>query len=107
MRHDQDVFASLKLHDDGLQSDHHISVALSAKVSIVVLVRIPRLEVGRESFLNLRIGQTIADARVQLIERFPRQFLKGQEASSLRSPLECRGPDCQLTISRRLLDKLW
>src|SRR5690242_4621676 len=35
---DQDVFAALEFHDDGLQPDHYVAVRLAAEVAVVVLI---------------------------------------------------------------------
>jgi hypothetical protein len=38
VRDDEDVFAALELHDDGLEADDDVAVRLAAGVAVVVLV---------------------------------------------------------------------
>lgn len=72
MRDNQDVLATLELHDDGLKTDDDVPVALTAKIAIVVFVCVSRLEVGGILLLDLGICETIADAAVELVKCFPR-----------------------------------
>lgn len=83
VRHDQYVLRPLQLHDDGLQPDHHVAVRLAAQVAVVVLVLVALLEVFRVLLLDFAVGEAVADARVELVERFPFQLLEGEEARGL------------------------
>ena len=71
MRDDEDVLGALQLHDDGLQADDDVAVALTTQVAVVVLVLISCLEILWEPLLDLRIRQAIADAGVELVKCFP------------------------------------
>ena len=71
MRDNENVFAAFQFHDDGLEADDHVSVRLSATVTVVVLVFIASRKVFRIPVLNLLICQTITHSRVKLIEGLP------------------------------------
>lgn len=105
VRDDEDVLAALQLHDDGLQPDDDVAVALPAQVAVVVLVLVPRLEVRRVFLLDLGVRQAVADAAVELVERFPREFLVGQVAGRLGGAFEGRGPDGEGQIAGGFFDE--
>ena len=83
MRDDQDVFAALQFHNDGLQADDHIAIRLSTKVAVVVLVLVTLRKVLGVLLLDLCIRQAIAHARIELVERFPLKLLEWKEACGL------------------------
>ena len=100
VRDDDDILAALQLHDDGLEADDHIAVALAAAVAIIVFVVVPGFEVLGVEGLDLGIGQTVADAGVELVEGFPFEFGGGDRGGGevvggLDGALQGRGPDCE------------
>ena len=56
MRNNQNVFTALKLHDDRLEANDHISVRFTARVAIVVLVFITSDKVLRVSVFDFLVG---------------------------------------------------
>ena len=68
---DDDVLAALQLHDDGLEPDDHIAVALAATVPVIVFIVVARLEVLRVPISDLLVREAIAHARVQFVQCFP------------------------------------
>jgi hypothetical protein len=96
MRHNQNVLTPFQFHDNRLKPDHDIAVRFTAEVPVVVLVFIALGKVLGVFRLDFSISETVADARVELVEGFPFEFLKGQEAGGLDGALEGRGPDCEL-----------
>lgn len=75
VRDDEDIFASFQFHDDWFQADYDISVALTAAVAVIVFVCVPCLEIFRVQVGNLLVSHAVADASVQLIQRFPLQLV--------------------------------
>jgi hypothetical protein len=75
MRDDQDVLGPLQLHDNRLEPYHHVAVRLAAAVPVVVLVVVARRKVVGVAVLDLLVRQTVADARVKLVQRFPLQLV--------------------------------
>ena len=71
MRHNNNVLAPLKFHDDGLQTYDDVAIALTATVPVVVLVVVARLEVFGVLVGDFLVGETVADTRVELVEGFP------------------------------------
>lgn len=103
MGDDDDVLATLQLHDDGFETDHNVTIRLAATIAIVVFVVIASFEIFWIFFFDLLVSQSIADARVKLVERLPFKLVVAvlsEEAGSLNSPFESRGPDDQLRSSR-------
>lgn len=101
VRHDEDVLAAFQLHDDGLEPDDHVAVGFPAPVAVVVFVVVPRSEVFGVAVRNLLVGEAIADARVEFVERLPFELVvafwgRGEESSCLVGAFEGRGPDCKL-----------
>ena len=94
---DDDVLAALELHDDGLEADDDVAVALAAAVPVVVLVVVARAEVLRVLALNLLVRHAVADARLELVERLPLQLLPpglgGEVARRLDRAFQRRRPD--------------
>jgi hypothetical protein len=80
---DQDVLAALKLHDDRLEADHHVAVRLATEVAVVVLVFVARREVFGVFLLDLGVCESVADARVKLVQRLPLELFKGEESCGL------------------------
>lgn len=92
VRYDQNVLATLELHDDGLQSDNDVAVTLAATVPVVVLVVVARLEVVRVPIGDLLIRQAVAYPGVKLIQSLPFELVKsmgrrGQKARGLNGAL--------------------
>ena len=108
---DDDVLAALELHDDGLEADDDVAVALAAAVAIVVLVVVARFEVLGIEGLDLGVGQAVADARVELVQRFPFELARGDRGGGevpgrLDGALQGRGPDRQrLRVGLGFLDE--
>lgn len=99
VRHNDHVLAALQLHDDRLQPDHDVAVALAAAVAVVVLVVVAGAEVFRVLALDFLVGHAVAEARLELVERLPLEFLPpglgGEVAHGLVRAFERRGPDGQ------------
>jgi hypothetical protein len=74
---DQDVLLALELHDDGLEADDDVAVGLAAAVAVVVLVLVAVRKVVRVRGLDLLVRHAVAHARVELVERLPRQLRVG------------------------------
>ena len=118
VRDDQDVLRPLKLHDDGLQADHHVAIPrmgwlavgeiaigdknsrLATSVAVVVLVVIARCKVLGIQLRDLLVGQAVANSRVKLIQRLPLQLVigLGEEASGCDGTSQSGGPDCERAI---------
>lgn len=75
MRDDQDILRPLQLHDDGLETDDDVAVRLAPAVAVVVLVIITRSEILWVLLLDFGVGETVADAGIQLVECFPLQLV--------------------------------
>ncbi len=71
MGHDDNILAPFKLHDDRLEADDDVAVALAATVPVVVLVVVPSLEVLRIPIRDLLIRQAVTHTGIQLIQRLP------------------------------------
>ena len=95
VRNNQDVFATLKFHDDRFQADDDVAIRLTAQISIVVLVLIALRKVLRILLFDFSICQTIADTRVKFIQGLPFKLLEGEKSRSLYSSLQSRRPDGQ------------
>lgn len=102
----EDVLATLQLHNDGLEADDDVAVGLATQVAVVVLVCISALEVLGVTLFNLGVGQSVTDTRVELIEGLPGELLVRQEAGSLDCSLEGGSPDGELGIACGVLDEL-
>lgn len=103
MRHDDDVLTAFQFHDDGFETDDHISVGLPAAVAVIVLIVIAGFEVFGVAVRYFLVGKAIADARVKLVEGLPFKFgvagLGGcEEACSLDGAFQGGSPDCQLPV---------
>lgn len=108
MRHDQDVLAALQFHDDGFEADDYVPVRLPSQVAVVVLVLVAGGEVLGVALFDLGVGEAVANAAVELIERLPLELLEGEEAGGLDGAFERRCPDCELAaFPCRLLDQAW
>jgi hypothetical protein len=99
VRHNDHILAALQLHDDRLQPDHDVVIALAAAVAVVVLVVVAGAEVFRIIALDFLVGHAVAEARLELVERLPLEFLPpslgGEVAHGLVRAFERRGPDGQ------------
>ena len=71
VRNDEDVLAALQFHYNGLKSGHHIAVAFTSPVPVVVLVFVARLEVIGVKVRYLLVRHTVANASVELVEGLP------------------------------------
>ena len=69
------ILAPLQLHDDRLEPYNHIAVGLAAAVAVVVFVVVARAEVLRVLVCDFLVGEAVADAAVELVERFPFEFV--------------------------------
>ena len=103
---DEDVLAALELHDDGLEADDDVAVGLAAGVAVVVLVGVAGGEVVGVLLLDLGVGEAVADAGVQLVERFPGELFVGQVVCCLGGAFEGRGPYGEGTVAGGLLDEI-
>lgn len=83
MGDNQDVLAALQLHDNGFQPDDDVTVRLAAKIAIVVLVLVALFEILGVFLFNLRVRETIADAGIEFVKRFPLELFKRQESCCL------------------------
>jgi hypothetical protein len=92
MRDNQDIFAALQLHDNGFQADHDVAIRLAAEIAVVVLVLVALRKVFGVFLFDLGVREAVADARVQLVEGFPFELLKGEKSCGLYRALERRGP---------------
>lgn len=68
---DQNVLAALQLHDDRLEPNHNVAIRLSTQIAVIVLVFVALGKVLGILLLDLGVGQAVAYAGVELIERFP------------------------------------
>ena len=119
MTDDEDVFLPLEFEDDRFEADHDVAVRLAAAVAVVELVVVARVVVfgivflrsrnpnsasarlrgrygdgpGSETRLDLFVGHAVANTRIELVERLPRQLLVRQLRSRLNRPLQRRSPD--------------
>lgn len=98
MSDDDDVLASLQLHDDRFKPDDDVAIALSTSVTVIIFVVVTGLEVFRVLIGNFLVRQAIAHAGIKLVESFPFKFVIAfwrcrQEARSLDGPFKRRGPD--------------
>ena len=98
-----DVLAAFEFHDDGFQTDHDVAVRFAAAVAVVVFVIVACLEVFGIAVGYFLVGEAVADARVELVEGFPFQFVVafgggGEIARCLDGAFEGGGPDCQLAV---------
>jgi hypothetical protein len=59
MSDDEDVLTTLQLHDDGLQTDDNITVALASAVAVVVFIIITSGEILGILLLDFGVGQAI------------------------------------------------
>ncbi len=103
MRHDNDIFASFQLHDDGFQTDNDIAIAFAASVSVIVFVVVAGFEVFGVLSFDFGVGEAIADARVEFVEGFPFEFVVAfggvcEEAGGLDCSGEGGGPDRELAV---------
>lgn len=64
MRDDEDIFAALEFHDDGLEANDNIAVALTASISVVVFIFVARLKVLRILVCNLLVCQAVANTSI-------------------------------------------
>lgn len=108
MRDDQDVFAALELHDDGLQSDDDVAVRFTAQVAVVVFVFVALCKVFGVLFFDLCIREAVAYARVKFVQGFPFELLKRKEACCLDCTFQRRGPHCEpAAVADRFRDQAW
>jgi hypothetical protein len=110
MRNNQNILTPLQLHDDRLEPNHHIPIALPAPVSIIILIVISRFEVFWVFLRDLGVGQPVADTRVELVERFPLQLVVGggEVGGGCDGAFEGRGPDCKgPVVAHGLADEFW
>lgn len=56
MSHDEDVFATLQLHDDGFKADDDVTVGLAAEVPVIVFIFIALAEILWELLLDFTVG---------------------------------------------------
>ena len=97
------VLAPLKFHDDRLQTDHNVTVALTSTVTVVVLVIISSFEVFWILFLDLLICKPIAYTGIKFVQCLPLELIISfwrcrKEARRLDGAFESRRPYCQLAI---------
>ena len=74
MGDDDDILAALEFHDDRLETDDHVTVGLTAAITIVVLVVVAGFKVLGVALGDFLIGQAVAHARVKLVEGLPLEF---------------------------------
>ena len=99
MRDDYDVFAALEFHDYGFKTDDDVAVGFTAAVAVVVFVVVAGAEVFGVAVGDFLVGEAVADARVELVEGFPFEFVVafgrgGEVARCLDGAFEGGGPDC-------------
>jgi hypothetical protein len=99
MRHDENILRTLQLHDDRLEPDDDVAVRFAAQVAVVVLVRVAGFEVVGVFLFDFGVGQAVADARIELVERFPGQLLVWKMLGCLSGAFEGRGPDGQREVA--------
>lgn len=83
MGDNHNILATLNFHDYRLKADNNVAVALAALVAVIVFVVIASFEIVWIALLNLLVRQSVANTRVQLIERFPLFLCVGQVLRSL------------------------
>lgn len=83
MCNNEDIFAALKLHDDGLKADDDVAVRFAAQIPVVVFVFITLRKVLGILLFYLCVGQTIANSGVEFVQGFPFELFKGQKSRSL------------------------
>ena len=98
VRDDDDVLAALEFHDYGFEADYHVAVGFTAAVAVVVFVVVAGAEVFGVAVGDFLVGEAVADARVELVERFPFEFVvafggSGEVARCLDGAFEGGGPD--------------
>jgi len=98
VRDDDDVLAALEFHDDGFEPDDDVAVTLAASVAVVVFVVVTGPEVFGESVFDFLVGEAVADAGIEFVERFPFELVVAfwrlrEEARRLDGAFEGRGPD--------------
>ena len=98
MRHNDDILAALEFHDDGLQPNDDVAVAFAAAIAVIVFVVVAGAKVFRVLIFDFLIGEAVADAGVELVERFPFELVVAfgrlcEEAGGLDGAFEGRGPD--------------
>ena len=71
MGDDYDVFAAFEFHDYGFETDYHVAVGFTAAVAVVVFVVVAGAEVFGVAVGDFLVGEAVADAGVELVERFP------------------------------------
>ena len=103
MGDDYDVFATFEFHDYGFETDDDVAVGFTAAVAVVIFVVVAGLEVFGVAVGYFLVGEAVANARVELVEGFPFEFVVafgggGEVARCLDSAFESGGPDCQLTV---------
>jgi hypothetical protein len=72
----EDIFAALKLHNDGLEADNDVAIRFAAQVTVVVFVFITLRKVLGILLFYLCVGQTIANSRVEFVQSFPFELFK-------------------------------
>lgn len=75
MGDNDDILTALQLHDDGFEPDDHITIALPATVAIVIFVVVAGFEILGVAVGDFLVSQAVADARVELVEGFPFEFI--------------------------------
>lgn len=103
VRHDDDVLAALQLHDYGFEADDDVAVAFAAAVPVVVFVVVAGAEVFRVAVGDFLVGEAVADAGVEFVERFPFELVValwglGEVACRGDGAAEGGGPDCELAV---------
>jgi len=78
MGHNQNILGAFQFHDDGLETDHNITVRFTATVSVVVFVVIAGLEIFGVLFFDLGVGEAIADAGIEFVQGFPLELVVGR-----------------------------
>ncbi len=103
MSDDEDVLASLELHDDRLETDHNIAVRLTTTVAVVVFVLVTCNEVGGILLFDFGISKSIAHTGIKFIECLPLELVVsfGEVLGSCNGTLKGRGPDGKRTIILR------
>lgn len=101
MRDDEYVLAAFELHDDGLEADDHIAVALATAVAVIVLILVARLEIFRVLIRNFLVRQPVADTSVEFIQRFPLELVVvlRQVTGCGDGAFQRRRPDSQWSVA--------
>ena len=105
MCHDDNVLASLQLHNDRFQADDHVAVRLASPVTVIVFIVVAGAEVFRVGVFDFLVGHAVADSRIELVERLPFElvvslFRRGKMTGGLDRAAKGRGPDCELCAFR-------